>query len=162
FAVRLHGVLPAVAADAAQLVAAEGRIAVHRAAVDLHGAGAERGGDAQTARRVTGPQVSVQAVVRVVGDGDRFLFVAKRDRGDHRAEDLLARDRHVVADAGEQRRLDVVAARQMRRTFATARQRRAFLDAARDVALDALALRAGHQRTDRDAFLIGRSDLQAR
>src|SRR5437762_9803772 len=102
---------PAVAADAGALVAAEGRVGVERAAVHLHRPGAERARHPQRALGVARPHVAVEAVVRVVGERDRLGLVAKRDGADHRAEDLLARDHHVVAHAGEERRLDVVAAR---------------------------------------------------
>src|SRR5256885_12668096 len=108
---------PAVAADTGALVAAEGCVGVERAAVHLHRPGAERARHPQRALGVACPQVAVEAVVRVVGERDRLGLVAKRDGADHRAEDLLARDHHVIAHAGEERRLDVVAARQVRRTL---------------------------------------------
>src|SRR5256885_5934449 len=108
---------PAVAADTGALVAAEGCVGVERAAVHLHRPGAERARHPQRALGVARPHVAVEAVVRVVGERDRLGLVAKRDGADHRTEDLLARDHHVVAHAGEERRLDVVAARQVRRTL---------------------------------------------
>src|SRR2546426_6395212 len=106
---------PAVAADTGALVAAEGCVGVERAAVHLHRPGAERARHPQRALGVARPHVAVEAVVGIVGERDRLGLVAKRDGADHRAEDLLARDDHVVAHAGEERRLDVVAAREVRR-----------------------------------------------
>ena len=46
---------------------------------------------------------------RVVGLGDRFVEIRELDRGEHGAEDLLARDRHLGRDVGEDGRLDEVA-----------------------------------------------------
>src|SRR5262245_15433422 len=86
-----------VAADAGLLVATEGRFGVGRAAVDLHGPGTERTRHAHAARGVAAPDVAVEAVVGVVGEGDGFVLVGEGDRGDHRAEYLVARDLHLVA-----------------------------------------------------------------
>ena len=44
----------------------------------------------------------------------RLVLAVERDDHDHRPEDLLLRDPHVVGDAGEDRRLDEVAIRQLR------------------------------------------------
>src|SRR5262249_15834606 len=62
----------------------------------------------------------------IVGERDRLFLVAEGDRGDHRSEDLLARDRHVVPRPGEERGLDVVSAGKVRRPAAAASERRAF------------------------------------
>src|SRR3546814_12268121 len=51
-----------------------------------------------------------EAVDRVVADLHGFLGIAEGDRRQHRAEDLLLRDGHVVLHAVEDGRLDVVAA----------------------------------------------------
>src|SRR5439155_734538 len=130
---------PAVAADAGALVAAEGCVGVERAAVHLHRPGAQRARHPERTLGVARPHVTVEAVVRVVGERDRLGLVAKRDGADQRAEDLLPRDHHVVAYAGEERRLDVVAAREVRRALPSAGERRALGDALGDVALDARA-----------------------
>ena len=53
----------------------------------------------------------VEPVDRVVGDLDRRRLALGRDHGQHRPEDLLARDRRVVVDVAEHGRLDEVAAR---------------------------------------------------
>ena len=50
-----------------------------------------------------------QAVDRVVGARDRLVDVVELDRREHRAEDLLARDRHLGRDVVEDRRLHEVA-----------------------------------------------------
>src|SRR3546814_1719381 len=51
-----------------------------------------------------------EAVDRAVADLHGFLGIAEGDRRQHRAEDLLLRDGHVVLHAVEDGRLDVVAA----------------------------------------------------
>src|SRR2546426_4604938 len=137
---------PAVAPDAGALVAAEGCVGVERAAVHLHRPGAERARHPQRALGVACPQVAVEAVVRVVGERDRLGLVAKRDGADHRAEDLLARDHHVVAHAGEERRLDVVAAREVWRALPPPGEHRAPRAAPPGVALDARAPRPPERR----------------
>ena len=64
----------------------------------------------------------------------------ERDRGEHRAEDLLARDRHVVRDRVEDRRLDVVAARVLARAAAAEVEAGALALARLDVAEHAVEL----------------------
>src|SRR5207253_10206851 len=150
------------APDARELVAAERRVGVRRAAVDLHRPGAHGARDAEPALGVAGPDVAVEPVVRVVGERDRLGLVPEADGGDHGAEDLLARDRHVVAGVGEERRLDVVAAGEVRRPPAAAGERGTLLPAAGDVALDALALGRRDERPDDDAGLVRIADPERR
>src|SRR5947207_4282595 len=159
-AVGAEGPLAADAADARELVAAERRVGIQRAAVDLHRPRAHGVRDAQPARRVAGPHVAVEPVVGLVGERDGLRLVAEGDRGDYRAEDLLARDRHVVARVGEERRLDVIPAGEGRRPAAAAGERRPLLAAARDEALDARPLRGGDQWPDDDARLARIADAQ--
>ena len=103
--------LAVLAAEAAALVAAERRHVADRAiGVDPHRAGRERSLTFDSAAHVAGPHAGGEAVARVVGDRDRLLLVLERDDRQHRAEDLLLRDAHVVVDAGEDRRLDEQAA----------------------------------------------------
>src|SRR5439155_679987 len=123
-AVRPERPLAADTADTGELVAAERGVGVERAAVDLHRPGPHGARDAQPAGGVAGPDVAVEPVVGVVGERDRLGLVAERDRGDHRPEDLLARDRHVVARAGEERRLHVIAPSEVRRAAAASLTRR--------------------------------------
>ena len=59
--------------------------------------------------RDSGRDVAGQAVGRVVGNAYGVVFVVVGNDREHRAEDLLARDRHVVRDVREHRRFDVVA-----------------------------------------------------
>ena len=80
--------------------------AVH---ADLAGADPRR--DAARALEVARRHVAGEAVGRVVGDPDRVLLVLVGQDREHRPEDLLARDRHVVAHVREHGRPHVVAAR---------------------------------------------------
>src|SRR5882762_1401839 len=59
---------------------------------------------------VTGPYRGGEAIYHVVGDLDRLVDCFEGDGRQHRAEDLLARDRHGRPDALEHRRLDEVTA----------------------------------------------------
>ena len=53
--------------------------------------------DAQGARQVGRPDAGREAVVGVVGKRDGLVLVVEREHDEHRAEDLLAGDRHVAA-----------------------------------------------------------------
>ena len=50
---------------------------------------------------VARPDARGKTIDRVVRDRDRLIDSVERNDGSHRAEDLLARNRHVVAHAGE-------------------------------------------------------------
>ena len=68
---------------------------------------------------------------------DRLLLGVVGQDGEHRPEDLLARDGHVVGDVGEHGRTHVIAAVEaLRPAGAAGDQRRAFVDALLDQALD--------------------------
>src|SRR3546814_5452425 len=78
----------------------------------------------------------------MVGDADRILVVLVRNDRDDGAENLLARDRHVVADVREQRRLDEIAYLDaIGAPGAAGLQRGAFLDPLGDQPLHLLPLR---------------------
>ena len=80
---------------------------------------------------------------------DRVLLVVVGDDRQHRPEDLLLRDRHVVAHVGEDRRLhEVAAVEALGRLRAAGDELRALLDALLDVAAHALALDVGDQRPE--------------
>ena len=57
------------------------------------------------ARDVARPDRCAEAVGGVVCAGDYLVVVVERQHADDGAEDLLARDRHAVFDAGEHRRV---------------------------------------------------------
>src|SRR3984893_16228500 len=98
-----HALERELAADAALLVAAVGH-AGHLAAalVDLHPArfdgvrGPEAGAD------IVRPDIGGEAVMAVVGHGDRLGLFAQADRHKAGAEDLLARQPQIVGPAGVQ------------------------------------------------------------
>src|SRR5689334_23703522 len=71
------------------LVAAERRVHVEGAAVDVDLPGADASRDALRARLVLRPHGAGKAVHRVVGDAYRLLFILVRDDGKHRAEDFF-------------------------------------------------------------------------
>jgi len=71
------------------------------------------------------------------------------DHAEHGPEDFLNGDGHVVADVGENGRLHIVAAVESVRTAeAAGDERRAFIDAGLDEALDLVPLRFGDDRAD--------------
>src|SRR5258708_4839626 len=76
----------------------------------MHRAGAQRPRHAMRSGDVTGPYRGGEAIYHVVGDLDRLVDCFEGDGRQHRAEDLLARDRHGRPDALEHRRLDEVTA----------------------------------------------------
>src|SRR3954467_3437916 len=104
---RLHleiffqAVFAPLAAVAGLLVAAERRGAVVRNALPIDVAGADLPAYATRAFNAVRGDVTGQTVRRVVGDLDRFGFVLGAKDREHRPEDFLARDGHVVGDVGE-------------------------------------------------------------
>src|SRR5205823_1884584 len=93
------------AAEAGLLVAAEGRRDV-ALGVGVHadGAGSQRPSDPERGVEVPGVHGRREAVGRLVGETDALLLRVAWNRRQHGPEDLLPRDRHVVADAVEDRR----------------------------------------------------------
>src|SRR5690625_3930115 len=121
--------LPSVAAA---LVPAERCIEVE-SMVDRHPAGADPAGHRAGLVQVGPRNVTGQAILGVVGDLDRFLDVVVAEYAQHRSEDLLTGDRHVVDDVGEDGRFDVVATIQPVRTAGAAgHDGRTVVDAAGD------------------------------
>ena len=91
-----------LAADAAALEAAPGGLDEHDLrAVDPDVADLERGGDALRALVIAGDDGRDQAVVAVVGELDRLVLAREGPDRQHRPEDLLAPERAVLRDVGE-------------------------------------------------------------
>jgi hypothetical protein len=136
-----HAVLPA---DAAVLVAAEGHVgAVGRAAVDAHEAGLDPTSHGQRMLQRARHHVAGQTVGAVVGDPDRVFLVVERDDAQHRAEDLLLGDGHLVVDVDEKRWPDVISLVETGRAHRARRPARgALVDALLDVARHPLELPA--------------------
>src|ERR1700758_3049422 len=88
---------------AAGFDAAERREGVHGVAlVDPQSAGADAPGDRQGPVGVGGPHRTGQAVVRVVGNGNRIVLVTIGNDGDHGTEYLFARNAHGVVGGREE------------------------------------------------------------
>src|SRR5262249_60609249 len=105
--VEVRGAL--LAPDPGGLEAAERRRGVAGTpGVDVDVARVEHRRELVGVRDVARPYSRGEAVLGVVGARRDLLEVVERHRDEHRAEDLLAGDRHLVVDAGEQRRLDEV------------------------------------------------------
>src|SRR5690606_37886820 len=144
----LEPVLAPLAAVARLLVAAERRVRVAGGAVQVDHAGAQPHGDGLGAGEVARGDVAGQAVDGVVGDADRILLVLVADDGDHRAEDLLAGDGHVVGRMREDGRTHEPAALHAFGTPETAGgEPGALVDALLDHGLDLLELRPGGHGT---------------
>src|SRR6266852_2587467 len=148
-----------LAAVARLLVAAEGRAQVGLRPVHVHVARADAFRHSARALDVARGDVAREPVGRVVGDANRVLLVLVRDDGKDGAEDLLARDRHVVAHVGEHRRADEVAlAQALRAPRPAGHQLGALLDALLDQALHLIELRLAGERPDGDAVRGGVPD----
>src|SRR3546814_1554287 len=93
---------------------------------------------------------AVEAVFAVVCDADGIGVAFVREDGDHRPENLLARDRHAIVDPVEQRRLHEIAAIEMRGAAATGDEPGALGLTDGDAMLDPFALpRQGARPQDR-------------
>src|SRR3954447_9051633 len=142
--------------DTAGLVAAEGGVGpVGDPAVDADGAGAEPTTDRERPLLVAGGDVAAETVLVVVGEADRFVVAVERDDDEHGAEDLLARDGHVVGHVGEQRRLHEPALVELLGATTTGDDARALGLALLDVAEHALALLLAHERAHEVAHVVG-------
>src|SRR5262249_28279932 len=119
-------------------------------AVDPHRAGTDRAGELVGLADVARPHATAQTEGRGVAALDHFFDVGERDGRDHRPEDLLLGDAHVVAHIGEHRRrhevaLAVIAVGQL---LAAAQSPRAFLAADAEIRSDAVELFGRYQRAD--------------
>src|SRR5262249_11848326 len=142
-----------LAAVAGLLVAAERAAEVGLGAVHVDVPRADLPGDLPGAVDVRGRDVAREAVERVVRDLDRLVLVLVGDDGEHRSEDLLAGDGHVVADVGEDRGPDEVALlHALGSAGAAGHELRTFLHALLDEALHLLELRLAGERADVDAI----------
>ena len=118
---------------------------VEAPAVDVHLAGAQLLRDFERALAGAAPHAAGKAVRRIVRDRDRIRFRVVGNDREHRPEDLFLRDRHLVVDVREDRRLDVEALRKIRRPAAAGDERRAFLFALLDESEHRVALTGGRR-----------------
>src|SRR5262245_14136726 len=147
FQVGMHPFGAALPSDARLLEAAERDAEIRLEGVMADGSRAESTGDRIGAFRVVREHGGVQAVARVVRDLDRLVLALGRNDAEHRAEDLVARDGRAVVDVPEHGRLDEVAAIEMRRPTATAREAGPFLASHGDVRFHTIALARHRQRS---------------
>src|SRR5580692_10349089 len=91
--VRLQAVAPALTTEPGLAHTAEGTRRVEAVVgVGPDDAGAETFGDPERAAPLFAPHAAGEAVVGVVGLGDRLFGRAERQHREHRAEDLFARN----------------------------------------------------------------------
>ena len=108
---------------------------------------------------VTGVQRGREAIGGLVREADAVVLRVERDRGQDRAEDLLAGDLEVVGPRREQRRGDEVAVAVGR--LATCDELRPLGLARLDVSGDALELLGRYQRSHLRALVEAGADLRA-
>src|ERR1700731_755409 len=141
------------AAVAGLLVAAERRGAVVRHALQVDVAGADPAANLAGGLDGVGGDIARQTIGRVVGDPDRVFLVLGTHDHEHRPEDFLTRDGHVLGDVGEDGRANIQAlVDAFRQTGTAGDQGGAFLDALLDQALDLVPLAAVDDGTDGGAF----------
>src|SRR6184192_3933486 len=111
----MQGLQALLASDAALLVAAEGGLdAARHPLVHVDLPRLEPGGHAVGAGQVARPDAGGEAVRRVVRGTDCLVLVGEGHHGHDRAEDLLARDAHVVPYPGIDGRQDEPTPRERR------------------------------------------------
>src|SRR5204863_6750595 len=94
---------------------------------------------------VLGPYAGRQTVDRAVGELHARFEIIEGEYGQHRAENLFARDRHLGRHSIEHRRLDVVALAVGPDGFAAGDQRGALVYTLLDVREDGLLLLLGDE-----------------
>src|SRR3954468_18233654 len=147
---RIRPVLVEVA-EAGLFPAAEGVIGDrHRDRhVDADHADIDLGREVARGVAVAGEDGNAVAVIMLRRQRQRFLVVVRAHHREHRAKDLFLVDPHVLGDVVEQRTTEIetfLVALHLE-TAAVDGERRAFLDADIDVALDLLDRLACHERT---------------
>src|ERR1700722_18333789 len=105
--------------------------------------------------------VGLQPVAGVIGNRDSFGLVAIGDDTEHRPEDLLARNPHLVGDMREYRRPHEPAALQpVGAPLAAGQQNRAFVYAEADIRLDPFPLLLAHHGADLHLGICRGADLE--
>src|ERR1700722_11891668 len=148
--------LPTVAAA---LVAAERRVQVERM-VDRHPSGPDLAGNLASFLEVSARNIAGKAVFGVVCDLDGLVEIAVAEDAQHRPEDLLARNRHMVRAVREDGRLDVIPLAQPGRSARTAGDHgRALVDALLDQSLHLVELGLRRPRPDPRRIVATNLDL---
>ena len=112
--------------------------------------------------RIGREHIRREAVIGVVGDGDRFVLIAIGEDAQHRPEDLFSGDGHIIGDIGEQRGPDEISPEPIGMALAAVNQSRARLDSKMDVALYPFILPRIDQRPDRGGGVAQVPDLRRR
>src|ERR1700674_390768 len=109
FGVLLQYFVAHFAAPAGLLVSAEGQGSVENVvAVNPHRTGAELGSETMRLLDIARPNSRGQAVNRIVGLRNQFPGIAERNGRNHRSEDLLPHDLHVLVRVHQNGGLDEV------------------------------------------------------
>src|SRR6188768_1579866 len=96
------------------------------------------------AAEVLGPHSGGETIGTVVGELHGFFFALERNYREDGAEDFLARNFHVVADAGQDRRLEEETFSIYRGRSSTDGDCRSFFDAGCDLLQHAVAMLSCH------------------
>ena len=129
------------------LVTAERRREVVLCAIQTNLACAQSPGHSPRALHILRDHKAGQTILRVVGNTNRVLFIIVRNDHQHRSEDLLLRDGHVVAHIGKHRGARVVANGQViRLAQAATYQSSAFVHSLGYISLHAIKLLLAYQR----------------
>src|SRR5438552_18777684 len=157
--VLFHPEAPALAADAALLEAAEGRVEEVDAVVDPHHPGADALGERERLGGVARQHHAAEPVGGVVRDADRLVLVREGDHGHDGPEDLLLRDADAVGHRAEDGGLEEVAAPHLLRPAAAVGEDGALALPRLDVLLDLLATLVADHGPQRRARVGGMVDL---
>ena len=151
----------ALAPEARLLVTAERLYDAHRPRVHRDLTRAHPPRNALRERVILRIHRARQSVVGVVRDRDGLVDRVERDDDQHRAEDLLLGDPHIVGHVGEQGRFDVEAGVRVRRDSAAGHEAGSLLLADLDVVEHATLLSFGGKRTEEGVVLARIPDLEA-
>src|SRR5579859_5097528 len=141
FKKRIDPVSAIFTANARIFESSPGRLRIIRHVVDHNTTRPYLRGHSTRALKVGPEDGGVEAIFRVVGDPDRLVLGVISDDGQHRAEDLLLGDRHVVLHVDKNRGFhEVTRLEAFRMTLAADENLSAFLDALADIRLYAFVL----------------------
>src|SRR5690349_1772039 len=153
-----------LASHARLFVSAERYADVVRAgAVDPDVAGLDATGETMCAVEIVSPDGARESVLERVHATQQVSLVAPTQHADHRSEDLLARDAHLVVNVGEHRRLDEIAGCEawIRGSFAANDQARAVVTSMADVCERLVELRLAREAADLCVPIGGQPELQS-
>jgi hypothetical protein len=119
-----------IATDAGMLESAKWRLLIVQQATDRYPTGLDLRGNAARALNVCSAHVSVEAVLRIVGNPDCILFVLVGDDRKNGPENLFPSDSHLVRHVDENRGLyEIARFKAIRMPFASDKHLCAFFNA---------------------------------